>query len=313
MGITDKWYVVCNPIAQGGKMKLRWPEVKKTLEKNGILFDWTFTTHNNHAIEITRSKISEGYRKFIVIGGDGSINEVINGFFTQDEVDYQDLLLALIPLGTANDWARTHKLPRDITKAVKNIVDGHIEKQDIGLVSFEKNGKQESRYFNNVAGMSYDAYVAKYIEDHGNRKMNKLKYIYYVLYCLFMFKLPETKVQSEDLNYCGKAYTINVGICKYNGGGLRLVPQALANDGKFALTVAKELSKLAVIMNMYRFYTGTIGELKKVITVNTGDIMVEQSGDEKVMLEVDGEFMGYAPSKFTLFPSALSFISNSPK
>lgn len=306
----DKWFFICNPIANGGKMKKNWPALKRVLEEEKIHFEWAFTTHNNHAIQITKNKIKEGFRNFAVVGGDGSINEVVNGMFMQNGVSTEELCLGLIPLGTANDWARTHKIPGRIKDSVQLLKKRKIRKQDVGKAEFERSGEMHVRYFNNVAGMSYDAFVAKYTEDHGGAKLSKLKYIYYVLYCLFKFTLPMVKISYDGQLINEKVYTVNIGICKYNGGGLRLVPQAIPDDGLLALTIARELSKFKVIRNMYRFYTGTIGELKEVITTQAKEIRIEQTGDQQILLELDGEYMGYAPAKFTVLPNALRFIGN---
>lgn len=310
MGSPDKWFLVCNPIARMGKMLKHWSDVQKVLNEHEIEYDFAFTRANNHAIEITQEKIKEGYRKFVVVGGDGTINEVINGIFTQKNVDPTTITFGLIPLGTANDWARTHQIPNDYRKAIRLLKTGQKKTQDIGLATFHRDGVTRRRYFNNVAGMSYDAFVVKYIEEHGNRNMNKLKYVYYILHCLFMFKLPKARINYENNEHTGKVYTINVGICKYNGGGLRLVPQAIPDDGKFALTIAKKLSKWQVIANMYRFYTGTIGNMKQVIAINTeSDIEVTGNESDKILLELDGEYMGHTPVSFRLIPHALTFIA----
>jgi len=310
MDVHDIWFFICNPIANGGKTKKEWANVQKILESEKIAYEWVFTERNNHAIEITKTKIREGYRKFAVVGGDGSINEVVNGMFMQNEVQPSELYMGLIPMGTGNDWSRTHKIPSDIKKAVQLLKNNHIQVQDVGLAEFESGEGRKERYFNNVAGMSYDAFVAKYIEDLDNNNFSQLKYIYYVLYCLYKFTLPKAMIRYNGKTLNDKVYTINVGICKYNGGGLRLVPQAIPNDGKLALTIATELSKFKVVRNMYMFYTGTIGKLKEVITTHTTEVLVEQSGDEKILLELDGEYMGYAPIKFTVLPLSLNFIGN---
>jgi diacylglycerol kinase (ATP) len=311
MANTDKWFLICNPIAKGGRMKKRWPKVQKQLDHAQLAYDFAFTKANNHAIEITQEKIREGYRKIAVLGGDGTINEVVNGMFTQKEVSTEALLFGLIPLGTANDWARTHKLPKQTKKAILLLKKGKVHKQDVGLATFEYEGVTRRRYFNNVAGMAYDAFVVKYIEDAGSKNMNKLKYIYYVLHCLFMYELPEALVRYAGREFSGPAYTVNIGICKYNGGGLRLVPQAIADDGKLALTIAGKLSRWQVIANMYRFYTGSLGEMKQVITKNPeGSIEVLAKGKREIRLELDGEFMGYTPARFELIPKSLSFVGH---
>jgi YegS/Rv2252/BmrU family lipid kinase len=310
MAKADKWFLVCNPIARSGQMEKRWPELQARLIAHKLDYDFQFTRANNHAIEITQEMIREGYRKIAVVGGDGTVNEVVNGIFTQKHTDPSGITFGLIPLGTANDWARTHRIPADFDKAVLLLKNGSNRQQDIGLATFQRDGITRRRYFNNVAGMSYDAFVVKYIEEHGNRNMNKLKYVYYILHCLFMFKLPEALIRYENREYKGNVYTINVGICKYNGGGLRLVPQAIPDDGKFALTFAKKLSKIQVVLNMYRFYTGTLGQMKQVVAINTGDIEVSDTGNEKIMLELDGEYMGHTPVKFQLIPKALQYIGS---
>ena len=306
--MVDKWYLICNPIARGGQMKKRWPELQRILQEESINYDWIFTRHNNHAIEITRKAIKKGYRRFAVVGGDGTINEVVNGIFMQHQVDTDEILFALIPLGTANDWSRTHRLPKDLRAAVRLLKTGTIRTQDIGLADFESRGIHKARYFNNVAGLAYDAFVVKYLEDHVTKKLNKILYILYVFRCLFKFSPPSARVEFDHKFVDTPVYTVNVGLCKYNGGGLRLVPQADPDDGQFALTIARNLSKWKVILNTYRFYTGTIGELKEVITTHAKDIQVLQSGDQKVMLELDGEFMGYAPVSFRILPHALRYI-----
>lgn len=310
MAKSDKWFLICNPIAKGGLMKKRWAKVQKQLDREQLAYDFTFTQANNHAIEITQEKIREGYRKFAVLGGDGTINEVVNGFFTQSEVAQDKLLFGLIPLGTANDWARTHEIPKKTKKAILLLKAENVRMQDVGLATFQYKGVTRRRYFNNVAGMSYDAFVVKYIEDKGSKNLSKLKYIYFVLHCLFMFELPKTLVRYEGKTYAGPAYTVNIGICKYNGGGLRLVPQAVPDDGKFALTIAGKLSKWKVVANMYRFYTGTVGKIRAVMTENpVGPIEVTSEEEREIMLELDGEFMGYTPVKFEIVPQSLCFVA----
>jgi len=304
----DKWFLICNPIANGGKMIRQWPELQQALDRAKIDYEYVFTESNNQAIGLTMDKIKEGYRKFAVVGGDGSINEVVNGMCMQKEVSMEELLMGLIPLGTANDWARTHRLPNDIPAALHILEHGVIRRQDLGLAVYEMKGETRRRFFNNVAGMSYDAFVARYLEGLGGSNLSKWKYIYYVLRCLFMFRLPLAKVSFDGQVMDGKMYTINVGICKYNGGGLRLVPQAVPDDGLLALTIAGNLSKFKVIRNMYRFYTGTIGEVKGVMTTQAKEILVEQIGEDKILLELDGEFMGYAPVRFSILPGVLRFM-----
>ena len=304
----DKWFLICNPIARSGQMEKKWPELQQLLEKESIAYDWIFTRYNNHAVELSKKAIKKGYRKLAVVGGDGTINEVINGIFLQKSVDPSDILFGLIPMGTANDWARTHKIPNDRQKSVRLLKSGKTRTQDLGMAEFESRGIRKSRFFNNVAGMAYDAFVVRYMEQNVHKKINKLLYILYVFRCLFLFTPPRARVHFDKKFVEYPVYTINVGICRYNGGGLQLVPHADPDGGKFALTIARKLSRLKVILNTYRFYTGTIGALKEVITTHAEEIHVEQAGKRPVMLELDGEYVGNAPVSFHILPHALRFI-----
>ncbi len=306
---TDKWFLICNPTSNRGQMLQSWPVVQKILDRERINYEFVLTEYNNHAIEITHRILKAGFRKIVILGGDGSVNEVVTGIFSQNDVAPENIVIALIPLGTANDWARMHNIPRDPEAAVQLLNTGNIHQQDIGKVVYQTDEGSTTRYFNNIAGMSYDAFVVKYIADLNTKKMNKLKYLFFTLYCLFKFKLPEVRVSHDGGEIRDFAYTINVGICKYSGGGMQLVPHAKPNDGLFALTFVRKLSKIRVVLNTYRFFTGTLDALPEVMTHDTTQVLVEPIGDSTVGLEVDGEFMGYAPAEFEIIPGALNFIA----
>ncbi len=181
--------------------------------------------------------------------------------------------------------------------------------QDIGVASYFRNGRQKICYFANVAGMAYDAFVVKYSESNKKWVSNKLMYLFLTLKCLFQYKLQKSKVTfdgQEEENYF---YTINAGICRYSGGGMQIVPHAIPNDGLLALTLARKISKLEIILNTYRFYTGTIDKHSKIFTTQAKHIRVEATGNEAVPLEVDGEFLGETPVEFSILNKALRVVA----
>jgi diacylglycerol kinase family enzyme len=105
--------------AGGGKTKKDWPFIAKALQKEGISYEPCFTDRRLHASIIARNKIKEGYSKIIVVGGDGTMNEVINGVFAQKRIDTTEVMLGMISVGTGNDWARTFNIPSDYEGAIK--------------------------------------------------------------------------------------------------------------------------------------------------------------------------------------------------
>ena len=305
--ILNTWFCVFNPTAGTRKYKDVWLEIKNQLDDNEIQYEYYFTKYHGDAVDIVQSKISEGYRNFIAAGGDGTVHEVINAFMKQEIVPSIELLLGVLPVGTGNDWAKHHEIPTNIGEAVSLIKQSSIGIQDIGIAFYISNEKEKIEYFNNVAGMAYDAFVVEKLEQRTS-KPNKLVYIFYVLSYLFQYKLQNAIVEIDEKKLEGKFYTINIGICKYSGGGMSLVPHAIHNDGLFAVTYAKEISKLAIVKNTYRFYNESLIDHPEIHGVQAKEISVKSFDENPVLLELDGELVGHTPVRFEILQDALRFV-----
>lgn len=303
----EVWYCIINPKAG----KLDFDKTRENtislLQKNHIQHEFYITKSKGDATRITKTKIAEGYLKFMAIGGDGTVHEVVNGFMQQRKINTKHLLLSIIPIGTGNDWAKHHNITLDIEKSIALIKTNRYKSQDIGIANYFKNQKEEKQYFNNVAGLAYDAFVVKKLTQRKS-KPNKFIYIFSVLSYLLQYKLQKAKLQIDNKTIEGKFYTINVGICKYSGGGMSLVPHAIHDDGLFAVTYAKEISKSSIILNTYRFYNETLIEHKKITAVQAKHISVESNDIKPIDLELDGELVGHTPVAFDIIPNALKFI-----
>ena len=288
-------------------MRKQWGNIRQSLLDNNIDFFDKKTKHQNHATELAKEAIENGFRKIIAVGGDGTGNEVANGILQQTIIKSSEITFALLPVGTGNDWIKTHKIPKHINTWIKVLKKGKTAFQDTGLVSCISNEKKIERYFINVAGMAYDAFSVQLSEDK-NWSFPKIQYLFLALRGLFKYKIHRAKLMFNDKEIIDYFYIINIGICKYSGGGMQLVPHATPNDGKFALTFAKRLSKLAVIFNSYRFYNASILEHSKVEGFLTKYILVETMDDEPTGVEVDGEYIGETPVEFSISPKALKIV-----
>ena len=141
-----KWFVIVNPVAGGGRGLDHFPQISKLLRDAHIVCEPVFTEHKFHATELTVSAVKEGYRNIIVVGGDGTLHEVVNGLFIQQEVCPDEVLLAVIAVGTGNDWVRTFGISNRYQDAVKAIGEGYSFLQDVGVVSYEESHYRQSRY-----------------------------------------------------------------------------------------------------------------------------------------------------------------------
>lgn len=310
-GLRDaKWMIILNPAAANGKAGKKWPLLKASLLKHLPDITVVSTQYPGHAIELAENAILNGYRHLIAVGGDGTNHEVANGILRQKAVPSREIWYALLPVGTGNDWIRTHRIPRQLDQWLNMLDEGHCTIQDAGLVTYWENDQEKHRYFVNVAGMAYDAFVVRYGELHRDWVRNRFFYLLLILRCLFKYRLNRAIIETTDLQVQDRFYTINVGICRYSGGGMQLVPQADPTDGLFALTYAGPVSKLGVLFNTWRFYNGTIGGHPKIETVQAIALTVSAAeGEESILLEADGEFLGHGPAHFSLITNALKVVT----
>jgi YegS/Rv2252/BmrU family lipid kinase len=310
---NKKWSVIVNPNAGNGKGKTDLPRIEQLMIIAGLDYSLHFTAYRHHAAEITRTLLSEGAENLICIGGDGTLNELVNGIFTQKVIPTEKIKLALIPVGVGNDWCRTHQIPLDYAKAVDLIKNNNIMLQDVGFVSYASSGVIQTTYFINVAGMGFDAEVA----DSVNRlKLNHPaagKWIYLKQLFLCLLKSHPKLIRVTFDNPSGnqvietKILSMNAGICRFNGGGMQQLPDAIPDDGLFDVTIIRKMSIFKVLMNVPKLFNGRIYSVKEVSAHVARNITVECN--EPLLLECDGETGGEAPFNFQILPKSINVIT----
>lgn len=305
---ADIWYLIINPAAGGQKTARKWTTIQKAFEDAKIPFTFTKSTHKKHATQLAIEAIAAGYRKLIAIGGDGTNNEVINGIMQQKTVPSHEIIYTLLPVGTGNDWVKTHQIPRQLSKWIDMLQKENTTIQDIGLATYMNSGQKGERFFTNIAGLAYDAYLVKYQNEEESWLSTKILYLYLTVICLFKYRLRKARISFDNEIIEDYFYTINAGICRYSGGGMKIVPHAHPNDGLIGLTVARSLSKLKVIFNIHRLFSGGIDQLKEVSLHQTRYIKIEALDKAPTLLEVDGEYLGETPVEISIIPNALQIV-----
>ncbi len=300
------WQVIINPSAGNGKAGKQWNNIEAALNKANISFKVHRSERALHCTEIAKLLIEKGSKKLIGVGGDGTNHEIINGLMQQNTVSTNEVVYGFIPVGTGNDWVKTHHIPRDITNAVAIIKEGRTTLQDIGLAKFYRNKKPDQRYFVNVAGMAYDAYIAR---ESNKQRTNALSYYLLIFKCLFEYVNKQARLILDGKEVANQHfYTINIGLCKYSGGGMQFVPHAEINDGQFAVSYVNSIPKLKVIASTHYLYGGKIAKFKDAELFKAQHIKVEAVEDAPTLLELDGEFVGETPAEFEVIPKALKVI-----
>jgi YegS/Rv2252/BmrU family lipid kinase len=306
--MTNRWFVVVNPISGGGKGLGDFPKISHLLRENGIEHDPAFTEHRYHATELAVEAVNRGYRKIIVVGGDGTLNEVVNGLFIQKQCEPKDVLLAVIAVGTGNDWVRTFGIPRNYTTAIRAIKEGKTFLQDVGKVTYTESKFEQTRYMANVAGLGFDAYVIQ-IFNHQKLKGRKGKWLY--LYSLLKGYLS-AKPAGATIEVDGKViynkllFSLAVGVCRYNGGGIQQLPRAVANDGLLDLTIIRPVHWWHVIFRAARLFNGKIYSIGHV--QHAQGKVVKIASAPHIPLETDGELQGETPITISVVPQAIKVV-----
>lgn len=302
------WHIIINPSAGNGKAGQQIPAIKSALEKAGLPYKMHLSERGWHCAELAQTAIENGARKIVAVGGDGTGHEIMNGIFNQKSVPTSDITFGFIPIGTGNDWVKTHKIPRNIEQNIAILKAEKTTFQDIGLVDYLTEDNQVAqRYFLNVAGMAYDGFVAKISNQERRKVTSALHYYLLIFKCLFKYTTKHGRLILEDKTIEQKFYTINVGLCRYSGGGMQFTPHAVPNDGFFAVTGVKAMSRLGVLFATAFLY-GHIGKHPKAYLTKSKTVKVEPMHDGETLLELDGEFVGKAPVTFTLLEKSLKIV-----
>lgn len=305
----DKWLVILNPNA-GGKQAIKiWPLIESELKFEGFDFKMVKTRWPKHAINLVRDNTRKGFRKIICIGGDGTLHEVVNGIMQQDFVDTSEILLGMISMGTGNDWIKTHQISKNYKQAIQQIKSGKTIKQDIGKIVYKQDDQQEAtRYFINSVGIGFDARVVNYTQPQkakGNAK--KGDYIKGLIKSLFYHKNVQSLIQLDNETIDTKIYNLTIGVCQYKGGGFKLLPYAVPNDGLLDVTLACKISKKKLIVSLPKLFGGRVEKIKYFDFYQVQDLQLDINAP--IFTEADGEFLGLHPLSVSIMPNQLNFIT----
>jgi YegS/Rv2252/BmrU family lipid kinase len=308
---STRWLVVINPHAGGSKAKTDWPKIRALLQESAFQFDAVFSEYPHHAIPLVKQLIEDkGYTRVLAVGGDGTLNEVVNGIFQQQRFDPKIMTLGLITIGTGNDWGRMYAMPKSYKKQVRILKKGHVFLQDVGEVKYLHDTEEKSRYFVNIAGMGFDALVAKktnLLKEKGSG--GPLSYLYSLITGLFQFHPVQLEIESRGKPlFSGNIFSVSIGICKYNGGGMKQLPNAIPNDGLFDVSIIKKMPKSKVLSNIHKVYDGSFIQMKEVKTFTGNEFTLTSTPTHKAFLETDGESLGHSPLHFTVVPKAIGMV-----
>jgi diacylglycerol kinase (ATP) len=306
--MPDRMMFVVNPASSNGKTRRRWPEIKNILDTRGFDYDFRWTGGPWEAAEITRDSLKEGFSVVVAVGGDGTLNEVVNGFFLVDEETRNRGSLGVISMGTGSDFIRTVGIPRDIPGAVTRLAKGNRSLLDVGLARFSRaDGSRGERYFLNVADVGMGGETALRVNSTSKALGGFLSFLWGVIVSISLYKNKEmTLVIDGEVTWQGRYVSVAMGNGRFFGGGMKITPQAMPADGLLDVTILPDFSKPMLFWSLPKVYSGRHLDIEGVKYTRGSKIAL--TSPEVVLLETDGEMPGQLPVEVEVLPRALQVI-----
>lgn len=301
-----KTRVIVNPASNQGRTRHRWLEIKENLKNFFKEFKYDFTEKPSQATELTREALKEGTELVIGVGGDGTVNEIANGFFDNQQAINPEATLGIVPSGTGCDLTRSLNIPRNLKNAVRFISEASDQAIDVGQVSFTSpEGQVSSRYFLNIADFGLGGEVVRKVNEERLRRKAS-SYVRCLIQTMLSFKGHQVSLTIDGREQVNGNYLIGaIANGRIFGKGMKVAPRARLDDSLFDIILVKSLSFLEFCLHGWRLINGSHLNYHKVSMWRGQKITVAPLRPEPVLIEFDGEQVGQLPASFEIVPRSL--------
>jgi diacylglycerol kinase (ATP) len=269
-----KTFLILNPQAANGQAAQHFPKILNYFESNNVLFDSENTERRGHAEILAKEAVEAGYEKIVLVGGDGTMNETVNGIMKSSG----SATLAIIPIGTCNDFVKSAGIPHDLDGALNTAAGNTTRAFDVGLVG--------DRYFINVIGVGFDVDIVQEMQQTAG-KNSFVKYLATVMKNILFYKGLPLSIKSEDLNVDGNVLLLAIANGTSFGGNFNIAPQADPTDGLFELVMVNNVKPLVRFAVLSKVINGTHAKSKHVKIIKAKEL--EISSDSELVFQVEGE------------------------
>jgi len=309
--MSNDWIrVILNPTAGQGRARAKLAEIERALAKHDGKHEILVTAGPGHATELARRAHAEGVSVLGVVGGDGTLNEVVQAYVSPEGEPIAGPDLALIPCGTGGDFKRTLGAPTSTAEAVRCLLDGRKREIDLGVLRFEPHrGQSPVRAFVNVASFGLSGAVDAVVKDVPSWVGGKAAFFTATLRAMLRYTNPSVRVRVDGATWLeGPSMTVAMGNGRYFGGGMMITPHADPSDGKLSVVSLGDLSMLQAMGLTGKIYQGTHVSMPGVMVTTGTTIEAEpMHAWATVLLDIDGEQPGKLPMVAKVHRAALTF------
>jgi YegS/Rv2252/BmrU family lipid kinase len=308
---SRKTVFVVNPHAGNGKTGREWPRIRRLAEDILGAFESYITTGPGDATVLTRNSLRGGAEVIVCVGGDGTLNEVINGFFDNNVPIHKEALLGFLPNGTGCDFPRSFPVSSETKPALESIRNSSTQIMDLGRIRFKNHqGDLSVRYFHNITSFGLGGEVVERVNRTSKAWGPFLTFIVATLISLFKYKTKTIKIRVDDNEELTRdVLHIAVANGKYQGGGMLVAPDALFNDCLLDVTVIGSMSIPLVFWRLPNLYNGKIKEIPQVFITTAKKVSLFSA--QRVLIDIDGEQPGVLPADVEIVPAAIKMIVKS--
>ncbi len=300
---------IVNPHAGNGSTGSNWSYIEAVARDRLGYFETYMTQKPGDAVMFAKDAVAKDAGLLVCVGGDGTLNEVINGIMMHEESIRSTVTLGFVPNGTGCDFVRTLPIPQNIEHAIDAIAGGIVRTIDLGRLSFhDHRGHECGRYFHNITSFGLGGDVAQRVNRTTKVFGPFISFMWATLISIFLYGKKQIRIRID--NGFEQEFTVwNVAVAngRYHGGGMWVAPDASVYDGLLNVTVIGDLTLPEVFLNLPNLYNGRIYDIDKVVTL-TGK-KIEAVSDQPALLDVDGEQPGMMPIVIHVVPGALKIIT----
>lgn len=302
-----KTFVVVNPAAAGGGAGKHWPKIARELETAIGPFEFALTTKAGHATTLVRNAVANGAKTVIAVGGDGTVNEAVNGLCHGENAPENGVSLGFVMYGTGGDFRRSFDVPKGVSAAIERLKSGRSQVIDLGRLRYTgSDGAPALRWFNNISSFGFSGEVVRAVNVARFSKLLGGKFSFLWNSFLELRKYQGCKV---DITIDGNTISENVctaAICngRFFGGGMKMAPDAALDDGRFDVVVVRQDPPLS-IFDMRLLYSGAHLDHPNVSVYRGRTIEAKPLSNAPIYLDVEGEAPGSLPATFEVVPNAL--------
>jgi diacylglycerol kinase (ATP) len=303
--VTGPAFLVLNPASAGGRTHRNWPAISTALSAAGVSFDLHRTTGEGEATEAVRTALAGGYRTIVVVGGDGTLNEAVNGFFdpTGNPIGAH-ATIGLLPSGTGGDFRKAAGIPGGLEAAARVIASGSSRVIDAGRIDFADG---ERRFFINIADCGMGGEVVERLNRSARKRggaRGTAMFLTTSLATLWGYRSRVARVEMDGATIERDVRSVVIANGRYFGGGMRIAPGAALDDGRFDVVLIGETGRTRALTGIPSLYRGRHIKRREV-EVHRARLVRVTCEDPPMLFDVEGEQVGATPATLTCLPGAI--------